>query len=115
MQSELRMTKTLLEVPKLRENLKNHDFKDLDFKGFLTEVNKLAHDVKGQLIKEGCLLPDQEFKKMKEARDGLEQEKTKERYQEYQHRKRFKLNQNMNMTSSTVMAAVNRDEEEDFS
>ena len=40
------MTKTLLEVPKLRENLKNHDFKDLDFKGFLTEVNKLAYDVK---------------------------------------------------------------------
>jgi len=46
MAAELKMVKTLLHVPKLRENLKNHDFKDLDFKGFLKEVDRLAFEVK---------------------------------------------------------------------
>jgi len=65
LESELKLTKTLLHVPKLRENLKNHDFKELDFKGFLKEVDRLAYEVKELLVKEGCVLPSKGYKQEK--------------------------------------------------
>ena len=83
METELKMLKTCLQVPKLREQLKNHNFKELDFTGFLKEMDQLTFNVKAELVKQGCIAETKEFK-MEQA--------------EQEQRTKFKLNQTFNMT-----------------
>ena len=81
METELKLLKTCLYVPRMREQLKNVNFENLDFKGFLQEINQLTMNVKELLLKEGCIANTKELK-----------EEIAERDKEKMDRERFKLN-----------------------
>ena len=44
--TELKTLKTILHTPKLRGELKNYQWEDLDYRAFLKTVDALAYDVK---------------------------------------------------------------------
>ena len=81
METELKLLKTCLYIPKMREQLKHAEYEKLDFKCFLQEINKLTLKVKELLAEEGCIANTKELK-----------EEIAERDREKMERERFKLN-----------------------
>jgi hypothetical protein len=57
MTQELKTVKTVLQVPRLRADLRNYDLKGLNYQGLLGKIDELTYDVKGQMIGEDALLP----------------------------------------------------------
>ena len=55
MRVQLGTLKAIIQVPRLRAEVQNHDFKDLNFKKFLTLTETLLCDVRGQMAKEGLI------------------------------------------------------------
>lgn len=58
MKEELKALKTVLGVPRLRNEMVNFDFKNLDFSGFMRTVGDLTTYVKGQLASEKLIKAD---------------------------------------------------------
>ena len=43
---ELKALKVVMEIPRLRNNLKDYDFKKLDFQGYLKNIDDLQFNVR---------------------------------------------------------------------
>lgn len=57
MEFQIKTLKTLVQVPRLRNQMRFYDFKDLDFKGYLVVVENLLSEVREQLVSEGIMRP----------------------------------------------------------
>jgi hypothetical protein len=58
---EFKTMKVVLEVPKLRENLKNYDLKNIKFADYLKSIDDLTFNVKDLMIKSNVVSIDKEF------------------------------------------------------
>jgi hypothetical protein len=58
---EFKTLKTVLEVPKLRDNLKNYDLKNIKFADYLKSIDDLTFNLKDLMIKSNVVSIDKEF------------------------------------------------------
>lgn len=72
MMAELKTLKQVMEVPRLRAELKNYDMKGLDFQSFLKNVDELQYQVKAQLVTKSIIDADEEYLKDKAKREKLD-------------------------------------------
>ena len=72
MMAELKTLKRVMEVPRLRAELKNYDMKGRDFQSFLKNVDELQYQVKAQLVTKSIIDADEEYLKDKAKREKLD-------------------------------------------
>lgn len=58
---EFKTLKTVLEVPKLRNNLRNYDLKNIKFADYLKSIDDLTYNIKDIMIKSNVVSIDKEF------------------------------------------------------